>query len=659
MATAKCLEFNVFYFRKKISGVKSEPDVLMTTVIKREDAPSHLFSIPDLDFSEDLFAERLGGTWFRLGVRTIKSPRDEKGVEDFTERQSLLLVPECFAEIFDRLDSIGNVIGGLGKPKSSILQEGNHKEYSYAPFHRFEFAFTSIVGEPLVSIDYAASGTRFFINPDLWLFFELEEKTRGCGIWWDPRRGVEVLRQRVINQDNLEIVELQVNYLLKYLQMRQMSLVVGHYRHLHLFDPSPSTIGMFVEGNLVLGSPEQGAKVILQNWGLRKDIPEQAPFLQRRLHLWFQIRPPEIDVEDPWTDPPPFDPYTFTLPTLAGPVAPSRWRRFRHFDGSKFEGEVGDFMNRVYFRQEVLTKYQGASGFEIRDDGSVSCRHYWGPVRSTERLGNELLFTAIGDFAEGVPFEEWPHWRQYAVQPPSLETVKALREEQTVPAAVNSLVDALSDLNTDFKYMAASLGVISSDLLWRGSLDSVPGRQLKWVYPTAADDDEFLKRAMLASTLVIDGLEPSLLRKLLCAVGRNLHMKSSQPLAPRNLLQRLTLVAVLIEDVRLDIAEIPQLVKQAEGKATNAGEPDLLDELTNLYQRVRQDFAPLAFLYDLRTHGGLAHPPDKVKTAEAATKLGLPEKNWHRTDYLRLLNLVADSVHRISKHLETAAQVRA
>jgi hypothetical protein len=631
----------------------------MTTVIKREDAPNHLFSIPDLDFSEDLFTERLGGIWFRLGARTIDRTRDGKGVEDFTQRQSFLLAPECFAEIFDRLESIGNVINGLGKPTSSILQDGDHKEYRYAPFHKFEFTFTATVGEPLVFIDYAASSTRLFINPDLWLFFELEEKPIGCGTWWDPRRGVEALRHRVINQGKLEIVELQIGYLLKYLQIRQMSLVIGHYRHLHLSEPSPSTTGMFVEGDLMLGSPEQEAKAIFQNWGLRKGVPGEAPFLQRRLHLWFAIRPSEIDMGDPWTDPPPFDPYTFTLPTRAGAVAPARWRGCDRYDGSKFEGSVCDFMDQVYFRQEVLTKYEGTAGFEIGDEGSVSCRHYWGLVRSTSRLGNELLSTAIGDFAQGVPFEEWPHWKQYAVQPPGLEMAKVLREEQTIPAAVNSLVQALGSLNNAFACMAASLGVRLPDLLWRGSLDSLPGRQLKWVYPTAADDDEFLKRATLASTLVIDGLEPSLLRKILCAVDRNLHTKSSRTLAPRNLLQRLALVAVLIENIRPDISEIPALVKQAEGNASDTGAPDLQAELTKLNKRVRNDFAPLAFLYDLRTHGGLAHPPDKAKAAKAATMLGLPQENWHRIDYLRLLNLVAGSVHRINEHLQTAAQVGA
>ena len=56
-------------------------------------------------------------------------------------------------------------------------------------------------------------------------------------------------------------------------------------------------------------------------------------------------------------------------------------------------------MDRVYFRQEVLMKYEAVSGFEVKDDGS-------GLARSTARQGTELCSTATGDFAEGVPFEE-------------------------------------------------------------------------------------------------------------------------------------------------------------------------------------------------------------------------------------------------------------
>lgn len=594
------------------------------------------------------------------GAWTTTSRRDQRGVEDVISRQSFLLDPGQFATVFEKLESVGNVIGNLGKPSGSVRHLGKHEEYSYAPFHRFELSFTAAVGEPIVFVHSGTSGVQFVINPDLRLYFELEEKTPGNGIWWDPRRGVDALVQRVIDQGNLEVVELRADYLLKYLQARQMSLIIGHYRHLHLFDPSESVIGAFVEGELVLGSPEQGTKAILQNWGFRKDPTSTTRFLQRRLHLWFEIPPPEIDVEDPWADRPSFDPYTLTLPTHAGPVAPARWKHFQRIEGRAFEGEVCDFMDRVYFRQEVLMKYEGASGLEVEDDGSVSCHHYWGLVRSTARIGNELLSTAIGDFAEGVPFEEWPHWKQYSVDPPSPQTAEVLRQEESIPDAVNSLVGALDTLNITFAALATSLEVSIPEPLWRGSLASLAGRQLKWGYPASADDDEFLKRMTLASTLVIEGLEPTSLRKLMSAMDSGLPMndeKPPRPLGSRNLLQRLTLIAVLIETLQPDLAAIPMLVKQAEGKIKNASEPDLQMEIERSYRRVREKFGPLAFLYDLRTHGGLAHAPNKGGVANAAEELGLARENWHRSDYLRVLKLVTDSVYEIRHHLDIAREV--
>ncbi len=125
-----------------------------------------------------------------------------------------------------------------------------------------------------------------------------------------------------------------------------MSLLVGRYRQLCLFDPSQSAINAFVKEDVILGSPDRGAKAILQNWGLRQDVG-RTPFLQRRLHLWFEVKPPEIGAEDPWVEQPPFDPYKFTLPTSAGPVAPARWKQLRGSEEHAFEGVACAFMDRV------------------------------------------------------------------------------------------------------------------------------------------------------------------------------------------------------------------------------------------------------------------------------------------------------------------------
>ncbi len=99
------------------------------------------------------------------------------------------------------------------------------------------------------------------------------------------------------------------------------------------------------------------------------------------------------------------------------------------------------------------------------------------------------------------------------------------------------------------------------------------------------------------------------------------------------------------------------LLKQAEGMVKKAASPDLQRELEKANKQVRDEFAPLAFLYNLRNHGGLAHLPSKEKVEAEASKLGSPKVSWQRTDYLRLLKLVAESVGRISEHLDAAAQV--
>jgi hypothetical protein len=194
----------------------------VTAIFNRNDVPGHLSGVHQLDFSGDLFADRLAGPWVRLGAWTPTSPMDERGVEDDIMRQSLLLPPEAFASVFAKLESVGNVLNSLGKPGGVIRSARGEEEYSYAAFHQFEFPFTSVIGEPLVFIHSDASDAGLFINPDLWMFLGLEERTPGYGIWWDPRRGVDALVRRAV-QVNLQTVEIRADYLLKYLQARQTS----------------------------------------------------------------------------------------------------------------------------------------------------------------------------------------------------------------------------------------------------------------------------------------------------------------------------------------------------------------------------------------------------------------------------------------------------
>lgn len=614
-------------------------------------APPHLLAISELDLSADMFGDPLADAWVLLAAHSKSSAHvNARGVRDVVDRQALLIEPNAFDALVNKLEFVGNELHGMGQPGGAISTTvPGEKAYRYDPFYAFDIGHSGIVGEPLAFEIEHSEGTRLMLNPDVALYFKLEERPEGSGALWDPSRGVDVVRTRFLDEEQVEIIEIRKRHLMKYLRERQRALLIGHYHHLHFLDFPQSARDRFVDGDVVLRGLR--AKALIQNWENSGGLGDR--FLVRRLHLWFAIEPPPIEIDRVFQDEPEFDITSFTLPVSAGEAAPGFYRHPRGIDPAAFKGVRTDFLDRVYFRQDVLARYQGASGFEIGDDGSVRNRSYWGLDRSTHRVGNELLSTYLGDFAEGVPYEEWPHWRQYAVEPPSLERLRELGGEKEVPAAVNDVARALGRLNDAFGALAHVSGVAVDGALWRGGLDSLAGRQLKWVYPSDADDGEFLTRATLASTLVIDSLNAAAMRDVLLKFGEDLHRRSNNPLGSRNLLQRLMLIAELVLHHKPDESGLVDLVRWSEeGKGASS---DLQIELTRDYEAVRGEFAPLAFLYDLRTHGGLAHPPNAKAAGEAARNLGLAEQAWRRSDYLVLLDRVVAAVNAVTERIERLA----
>lgn len=626
----------------------------MTQLFDAESLPLHITQIPSLDLSDDLVVDPLKDMWFRLAAWTVEGKIDVRGVEDVLLRKTFLLKPGEFARIAAKLESVGNVIGDMGKPGGTVAHGGNKKTYSYQPFYRQSLFPTGVVGEPLAFTINSTNGVQLFINPDVWMFLELEETPAASGVWVDRKRGIEVLRRRTIENGNLEIVEIRVADLMRYLKARQQTLVTGHYRHLYLYHPSQDLIEAFVREDVTC--TVKNAKALLQNWGPRDDFGDGRKLLQRRLHLWFAIDPPAIDVDDPFAYEPEFDVFQLTLPTRDGPVAPARFRHVRLPAGRAYAGVTCDSTTHIYFRQEVLMKYENASGYSIEDDGSVRCHDYWGLDRSTHRVGNDLISTMFCDFAEGVTVHEWPHWQQYAIEPPSYETLRAMGEEKPIPEAVTGLMDALDWLNERVKRYASIRGVHLDEYPWQGSPASLAVRQLKWVYPVTAHDDEFLKRATLLSTLMFDGIAPAPLRAVLASYSATLHQKAGKSLGSRNLLQRVSLVAAVAHAFRPADAEMEELVRCAEGER-QAATPDLQAELAALNTAVRKEFAPLAFLYDLRTAGGIAHAPSSEKAGAAAQQLGLGKIDWRRADYLKLLALATEAVKALNTRIQAIVEL--
>lgn len=608
-----------------------------------------LKAIPELDFTADISHDPLKQEWLVLGALSRKRLTTEKGVEEIVESQSLLIEPNNFGKIYDRLESIGNSLHGLGESSAWIRESGRKKQYGYSPFYALDLH--GVQAEPLVFKTPHAATYDLFVNPDLVFCLELAPLNQLQDLWVDPRRSAHVLRRASGGKDECLVVEIRTEYLLRYLKARQRALLIGHYRHLHLYNPPKRSVSIFIEGDLEIGSASEGVKALVQNWGLRKDIPLSPPFLQRRLHLWRKIDPPRVDMSNPWDETIPFDAALFTLPTADGDVAPARWKSFPGWEKAKFAGTRCNFMDRVYFQADVLQKYESTPNFRVLDDGSVICGGCWSLQRGTHRIGNALISTGIGDFAEGVPFEEWPHWKQYSVFPPDEQALQRYLQELPLPEVINRLLDSLQALNGAAIYCEGHFSAPPHGPVWEGIGHDEAIRKLKSVYPDSARDEEFLLRATCISTVVDGGLRPEALRQVVGRFGSGLQLKDPQKsksnaLGSLKLLERWVLIATIIHQLSLSkFGKLKTLVIGAESTTRPPKlEGDLWNELRAIRRTVAAGMAPLFCLNDIRNSGGTAHPLSSKRISKALKGLGLPPNGFTRLSLLALVKTVTETL---------------
>ena len=642
--------------------------------IKAENIPTGLCLPPELDPSELITADLIAGEWTRLAVWSNAPDGSRQGeVERNISRTTALVDAKDWSRLFPALGPIGNTVNGLG----SSLKEVASGQYRYRPFFEFRISAggAEVLLEPLVFPDRRNNDQFFFINPDIILFFGLTDRDRTNREWWDPGVMTQVIRRARLNAayGELNIVEVRAKYLRRYLKARQCGLLIAHYEDVRLVEPSSGELEVFREGLIALGSNDgervtthmgseaENARVRLESFSLDSYVRGKARDLMRRVHLWSFTPPEPIDTQNPWRKQAPFDLGSFLLPTRKGDVAPGRWK-CHHKDDITFEGAECHFMDSVYFRQEVLMKYEGMPNCTIADNGNLHCRSYLVLNRSTRRIGNALLATAIGDFAEGIPWEEWPHWQQHAVPPPSSDDREVIEAEVPIPEAVNSVVRALWRINDAVMLWGSAHGIEACHV-WSGSLDSPAGRHLKRIYPDNAGEDHFLERATYLSTLAIEGLNTQALRSAVNLFGSHMHRadplkkKKSNPLGSRKLLERWLLLSRITVDISPNEGDLPTLVSAAEQQSCPRDfETDLWCELRSLWQGAYDDLAPLAFLYDVRNAAGIAHAPSRERASKAIELLGLPTAGWGRRHYLELLCLLQEAVEIAAVSASDAAR---
>jgi hypothetical protein len=206
--------------------------------------------------------------------------------------------------------------------------------------------------------------------------------------------------------------------------------------------------------------------------------------------------------------------------------------------------EIDGFMDSVYFKEEVLKKYEGNRDYKIGDDGTVRFGYEWGTFRGCYRVADGIISVNLGDLWEGFPEEELMYWKLYNIHP---DEVTITSNYTDFRYTINRLVRFMEMINTQVKtkielyYSEATQFNTDSfdDNLFDLKHAEHHLRFLKKVINESISAEELEMKIVTLNCLVIDSINTKLLRKLLDRLDVNLKYPSSA----------LTLISVKPDDL--------------------------------------------------------------------------------------------------------------
>lgn len=354
----------------------------------QQEIPKHLRAVPALDVSDVVTTDPMAGAWVRIGAWGLRPRAVSEGEASDLLVRTVLVNTRDVQKLFKSVKWTGKALA-IGAPGGVVQHSGRRRAYRYRPFYHQQVVGVSV--EPLVFVVETAGDANLELNQDLWLFLGLVPQRVGPWTeWFDPSAARIVLRHGLAADGGAEVVEVEREHLRRYLRERQMALVWAWFEDRH--QPSLAEFAASApSGEHVIDAADGSARAFVDANALLSPVPMKEQGFRLAVHYWTAVLPPALDLEEPWAPAPPFDVANFLLPTRAGDLAPGRWSSFAGKKHAKFGGSDGEYMERVYFRQEVLQKYQGLPGVRIGDDGSVRCGGAWSLCRGVFRVGNTLV----------------------------------------------------------------------------------------------------------------------------------------------------------------------------------------------------------------------------------------------------------------------------
>lgn len=176
--------------------------------------------------------------------------------------------------------------------------------------------------------------------------------------------------------------------------------------------------------------------------------------------------------------------------------------------------EIEGFLESVYFKEEVLKKYESNKDFKIGDDGTVLFGSQWGLFRGVYRFAKGYLRVNLGDLGEAFPNKELEHWKKYNL-PLSKIPKKGIYSD--FRNTISRMIYFMNQSNTRIKnYLDKffpNLNISNKNIFLLDNTENILNN-IKKVINFKTTIDEFQSRIIFLNILLIESINVKLINKV-------------------------------------------------------------------------------------------------------------------------------------------------
>ncbi len=184
--------------------------------------------------------------------------------------------------------------------------------------------------------------------------------------------------------------------------------------------------------------------------------------------------------------------------------------------------EIDGFLELVYFKEDVLKKYESNKDFSIGDQGTVLFGHKWGLFRGVFRIAKGYLAAHLGDLGDGLPDKELAHWKQFNVKPPKNRDPNNYFDfRDALRRMVHFMKLSNERIENHIEKFYFDVEIENTNLFNLNNMENI-FQNLKKVINKKTTVDEFQTKIIFLNILLIESINKELIHKVFVTINKDL-----------------------------------------------------------------------------------------------------------------------------------------